>query len=239
MCPLHIHAAEILAPDLYKLKPSPALMDSIHDSLGDSSLPNLKPLLQPYALSSKPLQLRWRQRQLRNRGCVLGRPRPRPHLLLPVIMLPTNGAARLRDRMRRRAPARINGVADTVIREVFRGGDEYLTCGARAGWGLLGWGRVLYEAEAAKLLGNAVNGRLGKGLIDALGSTVGDGCTDRFGGAEERGKEGRRRVMEWEERGGGGRGGEVSIGMRERQEHLGSRRRKLKTTDEFRSPCLH
>lgn len=123
--------------------------------------------------------------------------------------------------MRRRTPARINGVADAVIREVFRGGDEDLACGAGAGWGPVGGRRVLDEAEAAKLLGNAVNGGLGKGFIGALGSTVGDGGTDTFGGAEERGKDGRWwRATEWEERGGRGGGWglgrEVSVGMRER-----------------------
>lgn len=167
MGPLHIHPAQVLAPDLDELGPPPSLMDPVHNPLRDTRLPHLQPLLQPYPRTPQPLQLLCRNRQLRDRRHHFLRTLFLLLLLLsaPQMMESRDGGPRsgFGDRVLGGAPARIDGVADAALGELVRSGDEDLAGGARAGRGPVSrlGGVVGDVAEAPELLGDPLDGGFG------------------------------------------------------------------------------
>lgn len=112
------------------------------------------------------------------------------------------------------APARIDGVSDATTGDFPTGRDKNLAGGSAAGGGAIGGGSgaILEVAEAAKLLGDSLDGGFGEGFWGGIGGAEVDffEAFSRVLGTESgSGSEGWEewwRLKEWGFRGGGGGG---------------------------------
>lgn len=204
----HVHSPDILEPDLHDLSVPPPLVYPVHDPLRDARLSHLEPLPHPDPDPLQPPELVPRQRELRRGRRHRRRPRRIPPA--PPPPPPRRGAGLSVGR----GPARVEGGADAVARELGRGGHEDLT----GRWGIPardrrrsgGLGTGLEVAEAAELVRDAAErglaeelrrGGRGGGGDDRLEAGAGLGGGGGGEGEEKRGRvrgEGEEHLFAWE-----------------------------------------